>query len=144
MEIPSPSDPAIPLFHSVDKMWRSKRGVCFTFAPINEADARMYIAGLVPYLKHTADPWYMNLFTQDARNLHRSNQWDPNTRQVFSTEEADLKSYIFEDAELNFPDTPTLAPANGQSPALISTQNENVKFQVPSGEGTEYIFWDPK
>jgi hypothetical protein len=30
MEIPSSSDSTIPLFHSVDKMWRSERGVCFT------------------------------------------------------------------------------------------------------------------
>jgi hypothetical protein len=53
MEIKSSIYPDFPVFHSIDRTWRSDSSVTFTFLPENESDARMYIAGLVPYLRDT-------------------------------------------------------------------------------------------
>jgi hypothetical protein len=36
------------VFHTVDPAWGSDNGVTFTFILENEAEARMYIAGMVP------------------------------------------------------------------------------------------------
>jgi hypothetical protein len=57
MSIPSQVFPGTPLFHTIDKQWRSENIVVFTFLPENDSDARTIVAGLIPYLKDTADPW---------------------------------------------------------------------------------------
>jgi len=36
------------VFHTVDPAWGSDNGVTFTFILENEAEARMYITGMVP------------------------------------------------------------------------------------------------
>jgi hypothetical protein len=36
-----------PLFHLVDRLWRSTNGISFFFLPENQSDARAFIAGLV-------------------------------------------------------------------------------------------------
>jgi len=44
-----------PLFHFLNRQWRSEKGVSFGFTPENEPDARTIIAGLIPYLRDTAE-----------------------------------------------------------------------------------------
>jgi hypothetical protein len=92
MAIPSQVFPHTPLFHTIDKQWRSENGVTFTFLPENESDARSLIAGFIPFLRHTADPWYMKMFTTEAKLRHSSSKWDQATRQVFSVEEYEIPS----------------------------------------------------
>jgi hypothetical protein len=46
-----------PVFHTIVKQWQSEDVVTFTFLPENEADGWMYIAGLIPYLRVSADKW---------------------------------------------------------------------------------------
>jgi len=53
LNIPSKTFQNKPLFHTVDRSWRSQTGITFTFLPENEEDARSFIAGLIPFLKAT-------------------------------------------------------------------------------------------
>ncbi len=85
MEIKSSIYPDFPVFHSIDRTRRSDSSVTFTFLPENKSDARMYIAGLVPYLRDTRDACYLKPFTEEARAHHQSSVWDPIEKQVSST-----------------------------------------------------------
>jgi hypothetical protein len=107
MNIPSQVFPGKPLFHSLDKQWRSENVVTFCFLPENEADARTMIAGLIPYIRDTHDPWYLSAFSTEANLRHQSSRWDHKTRQVFSAEEAEISDFLTEDDELNHTDMPT-------------------------------------
>jgi hypothetical protein len=62
MDIKSMAFPGKPLFHCLDRQWRSETGVSFCFCPENEADARSVIAGLVPMFQDNYSAWYSNLF----------------------------------------------------------------------------------
>jgi hypothetical protein len=66
MEIKSTIYPEFPMFHSIDQTWMSDSNITFTFLPENNSDARMYIAGLVPYLYDTQDLWYLKVFTEEG------------------------------------------------------------------------------
>jgi len=107
MEIPSQVFPGTPLFHNMDKQWRSENGVTFTFLPENDSDARTIVAGLIPYLRCTAEPWYLSMFTSEAKLRHASSKWDHTTRQVFSVEEFEIDEFLAEDDEYNKTDEPT-------------------------------------
>jgi len=60
LSIPSQTFSSTPLFHTVNRTWRSINGISLTFHPENEADARLYIAGLVPFMKDSAHLWFLN------------------------------------------------------------------------------------
>jgi hypothetical protein len=66
MSIPSQAHSNKTLFHAIDAQWCSNNVVNFCFLPENEADARRIIAGLVPYLWDSHDPWYMSAFSNEA------------------------------------------------------------------------------
>ena len=68
--------PGTPLFHSIDKKWRTENEVIFTFLPENDADARNVVAGLIPFLNSTANPWYLQMFTPAAKITHAETKWD--------------------------------------------------------------------
>jgi hypothetical protein len=124
MNIPSQVFPGKPLFHSLDKQWRSENVVTFCFLPENEADARTMIAGLIPYIRDTHDPWYLSAFLTEAKLRHQSSRWDHKTRQVFSAEEAAILDFLTEDDELNHTDIPTEEKASTQP-------NPDVEVNVP-------------
>jgi len=80
-------------------------GVTFTFHPENEADARSYIASLIPFLKESFNnPWFLKQFSQDALLWHSTSKWDHETRQAYTAEEAELDTFLQEDDELNLTD----------------------------------------
>jgi hypothetical protein len=114
LSIPSQVFPGKPLFHSVDRLWRSQTGITFTFLPENEEDARSYIAGLVPYLKDSADPCFMKFFLEEAKLQHMNSKWDRATRQAYSADEAELEDLLADDDEMNKSDEPTLQKREGQ------------------------------
>jgi hypothetical protein len=107
MAIPSQVFPGTPLFHTIDRQWRSENGVTFTFLPENDSDARSIEVGLIPFLRYTADQWYMSMFTIEAKFRHASSKWDHATRQVFSIEEFEIDEFLAEDDEYNKTDEPT-------------------------------------
>ncbi len=86
MDIPSSEFPGKPVFHSVDPAWGSENGVNFTFIPENEAEARMYIAGLEPYLRDTYVKEMLRVlkaFSANTIDSHADSVFDPETRQIF-------------------------------------------------------------
>jgi hypothetical protein len=95
LSIPSQVFPSTPLFHTVDRTWRSTNGVTFTFHPENEADARSYIAGLILFLKDSANnQWFLKQFSEEARLRHATSKWDHETRQAYTAEEAELDNFL--------------------------------------------------
>jgi hypothetical protein len=112
MSIPLQVFPGTPLFHTIGKQWRSENGVTFTFLPENGSDARNIIAGLIPYLHYTGDPWYMSMFTIEAKYRHASSKWDQASRQVFSIEEFEIDEFLADDDEYNKTDEPTAERPN--------------------------------
>jgi predicted kinase len=100
MNIKSPKFPSCSLFHTIDKSYRDQTGVTFMFVPKNESDGRMYVAGLIPYLR-SIHPWYLDQFTEAAKNRHRSSVWDANTQQIFSVDKLCIANNIYEDDNLN-------------------------------------------
>jgi hypothetical protein len=127
MDIPSQVFPGTPLFHTIDKQWRSETGATFTFLPENDSEARSIIAGLIPFLKHTADPWYMKMFTTEAKYRHASSKWDQETRQVFSVEEYEIDEFLADDDEYNKTDEPT-----AERPIRDTNRDESyIQVQIP-------------
>jgi hypothetical protein len=123
MSIKSTKYPSCSLFHSIDKSWRVSKGVTFTFVPENESDGRMYVAGLIPFLR-SVDEWYLTQFTEEAKFRHRSSVWDPDTRQLFSLDELAIANNIYEDDDLNCTEEPTaIRPA--------TTGNPDIEVSVP-------------
>jgi hypothetical protein len=101
MDIPSQIGLDKPLFHAINKQWRSENVVNFCFLPENETDARTTIAGLIPFLRDSYDPWYLSAFWTEVKLRHLSSRWDYSTRQVFCAEESELADFLAEDDELN-------------------------------------------
>jgi hypothetical protein len=99
-DIKSSSFPGTPLFHTIDKGWGTDNDIHFTFIPENEAEGRMFITGLVPFIRDTADPWYLALFTPDAIDRHTDAAWDPNTNQLASTSDVWINGSITLDGDL--------------------------------------------
>jgi hypothetical protein len=91
----------------MDRQWRSENGVTFTFLPENDSEARSIVAGLIPYLRYTVDPWFMKMFTTEAKYRHASSKWDQATRQVFSIEKFEIDEFLADDDEYNKTDEPT-------------------------------------
>jgi hypothetical protein len=120
MNIPSKAFPSKPLFHTVDRLWWSQNGITFTFLPENEEEARSFIARLIPFLTATESPWFLKLFTKEAKLWHAQSRWDPQTQQVFSAEEAELKDLLTDDDEMNKSDEPTLPCRLDQVDVYIS------------------------
>ena len=127
MSIPSLVFPGTPLFHTIDRQWRSENGVTFTFLPENDSEARSIIAGLIPFLRHTANPWYMKMFTTEAKYRHASSKWDQATRQVFSIAEFEIDEFLADDDEYNKTDEPT-----ADKPTRTFTHDESyIQVEVP-------------
>jgi hypothetical protein len=99
-DIKTSSFPGTPLFHTINKGWETDNDVHFTFIPENEAEGRMFITDLVPFIRDTADPWYLDLFTPDAIDWHMDAAWDPNTNQLASTSDVWINGSITLDGDL--------------------------------------------
>jgi hypothetical protein len=82
MNIMSSKFPGKPVFHSVDPTWGSDNGVTFTFIPENESEARMYIAGLVPYIRDTEGSG-LTAFSVEAIDQHADSVFDQRNQTNF-------------------------------------------------------------
>ncbi len=123
LQIHSSKYPGVSVFHTVDRSWRDENGVTFTFVPEHDSDGRMYVAGLLPYLR-SVDEWYLSLFSEDARNRHKNSIWDPQSKQVFSADELGMGDNIYEDDELNCSEEPTASRP-------VSNENPDIETVIP-------------
>jgi hypothetical protein len=94
------------VFHSIDPTWGSDNGITITFHPDNEVEARMYIAGLIPYIRDTLGERYLSIFTADAVDRHSDSVFDPITKQIYSNTDVWVNNSLSLDAEWNFTATP--------------------------------------
>ncbi len=85
MKIQSSKFPGKPVFHSVDHAWGSNNGVNFIFISENEAEAQMFIAGLVPYIRDTLGVDNLRPFSKDAVKHHTNSVFDQTSKQFFLT-----------------------------------------------------------
>jgi hypothetical protein len=122
------------LIHTIDPSWREDKGVTFTFVPENEADGRMYVSSLIPYLR-AVHPWFLSMFSEEAKNRHRRNHWDSTTNQLFSTDESGMDENIYIDNELNCSEEPT-ATKPEKIPAF---NNPDIQVDIPDVEITSDI-----
>jgi hypothetical protein len=107
MAINPENAPDIPLFHTIDKQWRSDSGVTFAFRPEHETEARSIVAVLIPVLRDEGHEWFLRMFSADAQQHHVSSRWDAATTQVFSIEEVELAEFSATDDDLNLTNEPT-------------------------------------
>ena len=124
----TPENSSVPLFHTIDKQWRSENVVTFTFRPEHETEARLIIGGLIPFLRDEGHKWFLRMFSTEAQQRHTSSHWDAATRQVFSIEEAELAEFLAADDELCFTDEPTQ-----ERPEIRkSTNSSHIEVEMPS------------
>jgi hypothetical protein len=131
MDIPSSTHEGVPVFHSIDQQWRSESIITFTFLPDNESDGRMFKGGLIPFFRASPESWFLQFFLEKAKYSHRHNLWDPTTNMIFSTDEADIHTFLCEDDAQNLSDEPTAMKDTTTSNLIIQ-----VEFQVPDVEIT--------
>jgi hypothetical protein len=129
MSIPSVEDPDLPLFHTVDKQWRSDNVVTFTFRPRHEAEARSIIAGLIPFLRDEGYDFFLRMFSPDAQARHASSKWNSETRKVSFIKEEELAEFLAGDDDLNLSDEPTQERLSRAQD--LQTGNTHVEFDVP-------------
>jgi hypothetical protein len=130
MSIPYMEDPDLPLFHTVDKQWRSDNVVTLTFRPKHEAEARSIIAGLIPFLRDEGYEFFLQMFSPEAQGRHASSKWNSETRQVSSVEEEEFAEFLAGDDDLNLSDEPTQERLSRAQD--LQTRNAQVEFDVPS------------
>jgi hypothetical protein len=95
------SETKLPLFHTIDKLFRSETGVVFSCRPEHNTEARDIVAGLVPMLRDEGYTWYLKLFSSDAVQRRTSSLWNSATRCIKSAEEVELEHFLAADDELN-------------------------------------------
>jgi hypothetical protein len=100
--------------------------VTFGFILENDSDARTLVVGIIPFLRDTADKWYLSFFKEEAKIRHMLNKWDPSTRQVFSFEEDGLDEYLADDDELNKTDGPTVK----KKKVVVLIDESNIQVNV--------------
>jgi hypothetical protein len=102
MNIKSTKFPGHPVFHVIDPAWGSDNGVNFNFHPDNKLGTRMYIAGLIPYIRDTRGEEYLNAFSAEAIECHMDSVFDIETKQIFSNTDIWVHTSLALDNECNF------------------------------------------
>ena len=82
LSIMSKTNPALPLFHSIDRSNYRESGVCFQFLPELANEARMMISNLVPMMKHIHGENILKLFSTSAIERMEGCKWDPDKEIV--------------------------------------------------------------
>jgi hypothetical protein len=65
---------------------------------------------LIPFIKETHSPWFLQFFTKEAKLRHATSKWDAKTRSVYSAEEAEIDGLLAEDEEMYRLDHQTTMP----------------------------------
>ena len=82
LSIMAKTNPAFPLFHSIDRSNYKESGVCFQFLPEFANEARMTISNLVPMMKHSYGENVLKLFSAEAVERMDGCTWDPEKEMV--------------------------------------------------------------
>lgn len=147
LNIKSSRFPGTSLFHTIDKSWGTESGITFTFVPENEEEARMYITGLVPFIRDTTNDWYLSFFSADAISRYSDAAWDPTTNQLASTSDVWVNGSLVVDGDLNGAPTDntnqsidiTNPPTMNSSdiPTILRDDDSISTFQTTTGPPTQ-------
>ena len=131
MRIKSISRPNLSVFLSVDKTFNDK-SVTFSFIPEMEPEARMYIAALLPYLRHVSGKWVEKYFTPSAIERAEDMVWNEESREVWSPNDEAVQQVIHLDEEYQFNET---SPQQGTT-VVPPNQNPQGGPGQPPGQPT--------
>ena len=95
LSIISKTNPAFPLFHSIDRSNYRESGVCFQFLPEIANEARMTISNLVPMMKHAYGENVLKLFSTSAIERMEGCIWDSEREMVIGLYDEEI-SYMDE------------------------------------------------
>jgi hypothetical protein len=99
LSIPSKLFPTTPMFHTVDKAFRSSTGLTFSFHPENATHAHVIVAGLLCYMRDYANPRFMSFFAEQYTVQHETSKWNPESFEVNTAEGTKLTSMLEMDNE---------------------------------------------
>ena len=99
METPVPGK-ATKMFHSIGMGYQGQ-GILLNFLPQYEAEGRMMVAGLLPYLKWKHGEWVEKYFSDSAVVRAQSSEWDEITQMVISANDKALDSLTDVDKDLD-------------------------------------------
>jgi len=89
MEINPKDKPGTPLFHTIDRQFKSDAIVNFQFHPDHASEAHNLIAGLVPFLKDNGHAFHLKMFKPEALQRQAKARWSPETREADSETDLD-------------------------------------------------------
>jgi hypothetical protein len=115
MDIKSTKFPGHPVFHAIDAPWGSDNGVNFNFHLENEAEARMYVAGLIPFIRYTMGEQSFNGFSVEAVKRHADSVFDARTKEIYSNTDVWVNTSLALDEECNFTGIPGDMEANQEN-----------------------------
>ena len=116
MEIPTPNKET-EMFHSIGNGFRGN-GVLLTFVPQYEAEGRMMVAGMLPYLKWRHGDWVEKYFNDGAVVRAQSAEWDEEQQMVITESDKALDDLMGANDDLD-----------------LTTGNEQVNFEFESTPG---------
>ena len=135
LSIMSKTNPAFPLFHSIDRSNYKEAGVCFQFLPELADEARMTISNLVPMMKHAYGEHVLQLFSPSAIDRMEGCQWDQEKEMVIGALDEEI-SYL-EEAD------PMKDMLMQKQPATNSTNTSNTTPNIERPNPQSNIFTQP-
>jgi hypothetical protein len=124
LSIPSKNFTTTPMFHSVDRTFRSSTGITFSFHPENATHAHAIVAGLLVCMQEYANPWLVRFFGEAFKQQHATSKWNEKSFEEEAVEGAELTSMLALDSEWNLldPDFSHLKPEKlaESTPAVAS------------------------
>ena len=135
LSIMSKTNPAFPLFHSIDRSNYREAGVCFQFLPEFANEARMAISNLVPMMKHAYGENVLQLFSTSAIERMEGCQWDPEKEMVIGLYDEEI-SYL-DDADPMKEMLKTKTTSTSSSTKTTSTVANSDLFESQNGMFTQ-------
>ena len=133
LAIMSKTNPAFPLFHSIDRSNYKESGVCFQFIPELATEARMMISNLVPMMRHSYGENILKLFSTSAIERMEGCQWDPEKEMVIGMYDEEI-SYL-DEAD---PMKDILKQHQDQSTASTTTETTTATSAPPNQNQTSF------
>ena len=124
LAIKSKTNPAFPLFHSVDRSNYKASGVCFQFLPHLSNEARMTISNLVPMMQHAYGENVLKLFTMSAIERMEGCSWDPEKEMVVGLYDEEISFMEEADPMKEFLDTNTSKTTQSHRTASTTSNTE--------------------
>jgi hypothetical protein len=123
----------------VNRGWKEGSTVVFHFLPSHESEARMYISGLIAYLRATTLDWYLDLFKPIARSCSQGMSWDPNTKQITSIIDSNFTETLQQDPHYDLTDSTAGLLSSFTTTSLVA--DKPVTFEIPSSDGVSLGFF---